>query len=185
MSPIAAAQSRFAGITPCALKNPLEPSSPCSEKPIIISSSSCSFERDSRHQCLKSKSFFLKLNLQLIMVSYLSVSHLTQVIHDFLSCVSQETAHYENVTVRLCTIHCCVCHVKTSLEEQESSERASTKLSIAQAPEVLLNKRQFLEDISRPQRACSRTFSFGSNLQESSCACYVPILLRSFTSLEK
>ena len=70
------------------------------------------------------------------MVSYLSVSHLTQVIHDFLSCVSQETAHYENVTVRLCTIHCCVCHVKTSLEEQESSERASTKLSIAQAPDL-------------------------------------------------
>ena len=136
MSPIAAAQSRFAGITPCALKNPLEPSSPCSEKPIIISSSTCSFERDSRHQCLKSKSFFLKLNLKLIMVSYLSVSHLTQVIHDFLSCVSQETAHYENVTVRLCTIHCCVCHVKTSLEEQESSERASTKLSIAQAPDL-------------------------------------------------
>ena len=93
MSPIAAAQSRFAGITPCALKNPLEPSSPCSEKPIIISSSTCSFERDSRHQCLKSKSLFLNLNLKLIMVSYLSVSHLTQVIHDFLSCVSQETAH--------------------------------------------------------------------------------------------
>ena len=136
MSPIAAAQSRFAGITPCALKNPLEPSSPCSEKPIIISSSTCSFERDSRHQCLKSKSSFLNLNLNLIMVSYLSVSHLTQVIHDFLSCVSQETAHYENVTVRLCTIHCCVCHVKTSLEEQESSERASTKLSIAQAPDL-------------------------------------------------
>ena len=64
--------------------------------------------------------------------------------------------------MRLCTIHCCVCHVKTSLEEQKSSERASTKRWIAQAPEVLLNKRQFLEDISRPQRACSRTFSFGS-----------------------
>ena len=97
------------------------------QKAHLCLSSSYAFECDSRDQCLKSKSFFLKLNLKLIMVSYLSVSHLTQVIHDFLSCVSQETAHYENVTMRLCTIHCCVCHVKTSLEEQKSSERASTK----------------------------------------------------------
>ena len=88
------------------------------------------------------------------MVSYLSVSHLTQVIHDFLSCVSQETAHYENVTMRLCTIHCCVCHVKTSLEEQKSSERASTKRWIAQAPEVLVSAFMLHFGFIPDQRSC-------------------------------
>ena len=36
-------------------------------------------------------------------------------------------------------VHRCVSHIETSLEEQKSSERASTKRWIAQAPEVLVS----------------------------------------------
>ena len=72
MSPIAAAQSRFAGITPCALKNPLEPSTPCSEKPIIISSSSCPTSTCSKLLPQDSLCFKLLFYTSRYVVKYLS-----------------------------------------------------------------------------------------------------------------
>ena len=72
MSPIAAAQSRFAGITPCALKNPLEPPTPCSEKPIIISSSSCPTSTCSKLLPQGSLCFKLLFHTSRYVVKYLS-----------------------------------------------------------------------------------------------------------------
>ena len=55
-------------------KKPWEPRAQCSEKLTFVSSSSLTFESDSRGQCWKSKAFYIKRSLKWITIAYTYIS---------------------------------------------------------------------------------------------------------------
>ena len=131
-----AARVRFAQIRN-PRKNPLEPRAPRSKKLTFV------WVPPMRSNVIHainvwkvSLSFFLKWRLKWKTKLYVNISQLVQVSTDLLSSLSQITKMWIYVYVQ---VHRCVSHIETSLEEQKSSEKASTKRWIAQAPAVLVS----------------------------------------------